>query len=80
MNREAQITVTEGYPNGEVRQGTWPTASDCREVEAVKAPSFRIPSCARATRPDKEHVSMSEETDRYWNSDFRINVLEQRIG
>lgn len=79
MNREAQMTVTEGYPNGEVREGTWPTASDCREVVGLIAPPFRMPSCARAMTPDKEHVSMSEETVRYWKPDFRINDLEKII-
>jgi hypothetical protein len=46
----------------------------------VDSTPVRIPPCARARRPDKEHVSMTEETVRYWNLKFRTNDMEQIFG
>jgi hypothetical protein len=40
----------------------------------------RIPPCARAIRPETEHVSMAEETVRYQYSELRVNDLEKSIG
>lgn len=40
------------------------------------APPFRLPSCARVMTPDKEHVSMSEETIRCGIPEFGISGLE----
>ncbi len=71
-DRGALITTTEGYPYGRVRCVSCPKASDRQKCRVFDSTPFRLPSCVRETSPEKEHVSMSEETGR----DRRLSFAE----
>ena len=52
---------------GECEIAHGPRRATASSAETLIAPPFRIPPCARATRPEEEHVSMAEETSRMSN-------------
>jgi hypothetical protein len=65
---------------GECDRGHGQRRQTARRAELLMAPPLRIPPCARAPRPDKEHVSMTEETARTANRRTAKSNKESVIG
>jgi len=75
-NREAQVDENRRSSNQESASGDmFPVEQSMGERFSDSTP-VRIPSCARAKRPDKEHVSMSEEIFCARHLELQLSGLE----
>ena len=73
MNREGQLTITEGHPKGRVRLGTWLLWSNSNESRGTDSTPFSISIlCARAKK------GPMESTYRCLRRLFVVERLSQR--